>query len=288
MWKFLSYFFIAIGCVVGLVLTAAALFLATTPRPTNLKGCLTTEMYHVRLCPKDASYTRLRDISPHVRNAVIVSEDGAFYSHHGFDWDELQKSIDKNMEEGAFARGGSTLTQQLAKNVYLTPEKSLIRKVKEAMITVQIEKLLTKDEILEKYLNVVEFGDKVYGVNAAAQLYFQKGPSQLTPAEGAFLAFLLPNPKKYSQSFRQKKLTKFAGRQVRIIVDRLHKFKRIGDSEHVSALAQVDRMFGPDSDDASVDEPYGADLDFNGGTDPADAEVIGYPGAFESPTAAEE
>ncbi len=281
MWKFLSYFLIAVGCVIGLILTAAALFLATTPRPTDLKGCLTTAMYHVRLCPKDPSYVKLRDISPNVRNAVIVSEDGAFYSHHGFDWDELHKSFDKNMEEGAFARGGSTITQQLAKNVYLSPSKSLIRKVKEAMITVQIEKLLTKDEILEKYLNVVEFGDKVYGVKAASQLYFQKSPAQLTPAEGAFLAFLLPNPKKYSQSFRQKKLTKFAGHQVRIIVDRLYRFKRIGDDEHISASAQVDRMFGPDSTDASVDEPYDADLDFGSGTDPADAAVIGYPAAPE-------
>ena len=167
----------------------------------------------------------------------------------------------------------------MAKNVYLTPETSLIRKVKEAMITVQIEKLLTKDEILEKYLNVVEFGDKIYGVKKASQLYFQKAPSQLT--EGAFLAFLLPNPKKYSQSFRQKKLTKFAGRQVRIIVDRLAHFKRIGEEEHQSALAQVDRMFGPDSTDASVDEPYGKDLDFSGGTDPEDAAVIGYPAGLE-------
>lgn len=278
MLRFFSYTLIAIGCLFGLMLVAGGLFLATTPRPTNLKGCLTTEMYHVHLCPTDKSYVKLRDISINARNAVIVSEDGAFYSHHGFDWDELQKSFDKNMEEGTFARGGSTLTQQLAKNVYLTGEKSILRKVREAMITVQIEKLLTKDEILEKYLNVVEFGDKLYGVKAAAMTYFKKAPSQLTPAEGAFLAFLLPNPKKYSQSFRQKKLTKFAGRQVREIVNRLYRFKRIGEDEHASALAQVDRMFGVDTEEGSV-EPA---LDFNDGGEGSDEpEVIAYPAGLE-------
>lgn len=246
MLKFLWTTLIAIGCLVGLVFVAGALFLATTPRPTNIRGCLTTEMYHVHLCPKDASYVKLRDISPFTRSAVIVSEDGAFYSHHGFDWDELHKSFQKDLDEGEFARGGSTITQQLAKNVYLSNEKSLLRKVKEAMITVQLEKLLSKDEILEKYLNVVEFGDHLYGVGPASQFYFKKSAAALTPAEGAFLAFLLPNPKKYSQSFRQKKLTKFAGQQVRVIVNRLYSFKKIGDGDHALALAEVDSMFGPE------------------------------------------
>lgn len=246
MAKFLWSSAIALGCLAGLVLIAGLLLLASVPRPTDIKGCLTTAMYHVHLCPKDANYVKLRDISKHARNAVIVSEDGAFYSHHGFDWDELQKSIEKDLDQGGFARGGSTLTQQLAKNVYLSPEKSLFRKIKEAMITVELEKMLTKDEILEKYLNVVEFGKNLYGIKPAAQFYFKKSPAELTPAEGAFLAFLLPNPKKYSQSFHQKKLTKFAGRQVRVIVDRLSAFKKITEDEHASALAEITQLFGAD------------------------------------------
>ncbi len=246
MLKFLWTSLIALGCLVGLLFVVAALFLATTPRPINIRGCLTTEMYHVHLCPKDASYVKLRDISTFTKNAVIASEDGAFYSHHGFDWDELQKSFKKDLDEGGFSRGGSTITQQLAKNVYLSQEKTLLRKLKEAMIAAQLEKSLTKDEILEKYLNVVEFGDHLYGVGAASRFYFGKSASELTPAEGSFLAFLLPNPKKYSQSFRQKKLTKFAGQQVRMIVNRLYNFKKINDRELAEGLAEVDRLFGPD------------------------------------------
>ncbi len=280
MFKFFGYVAIAIGCVLGLVLVAAALFLATTPRPTNLKGCLTSEWHHVHLCAKDPNYVKLRDISANARTAVIVSEDGAFYSHHGFDWDELQKSFDKNIEEKTFARGGSTITQQLAKNVYLSGEKSIIRKVKEAMITVQIEKLLTKDEILEKYLNVVELGDHLYGIKPAADFYFHKSPAELSPAEGAFLAFLLPNPKKYSQSFRQKKLTKFAGRQVRSIIDRMYRFKKLDESSHASALAQVDRMFGRDDESLPADEPIDEEIDFN---QPANAEpdLMAYPAGLK-------
>lgn len=252
---------IAVGCFFGLLVVGVALFLATTPRPTNLKdGCFKTQMFEVNLCPTDANYVRLKNISIHARNAVIVSEDGAFYTHQGFDWNELKSSFDKNWETGEYARGGSTITQQLAKNVYLSPEKSILRKVREAMITVQIENLLSKDEILEKYLNVVEFGDKLYGIGPASKFYFKKSPATLTPAEGAFLAFLLPNPVKYSQSFRAKKLTAFAGKQVRVIVDRLYKFKKIDEFTHAEALAQVENMFGPMPDPNAVDPLLEQDL----------------------------
>jgi monofunctional glycosyltransferase len=262
MFKFIGSSFVAIACLVGLVLTGIGLFLATTPRPTDLKdGCLTTKMFQVRLCPTEPGYVKLKEVSVHARNAIIVSEDGAFYMHHGFDWDELRNSLDKNMETGEFARGGSTITQQLAKNVYLSPEKSILRKVREAMITVQIENLMKKDEILEKYLNVVEFGENLYGIGKASRYYFKKPPSALTPAEGAFLAFLLPNPKKYSQSFRQKQLTRFAGKQVRLIVDRLFRFHKIDEATHESALAQVASMFGPMPDPNAVDPLLEQDLE---------------------------
>ncbi len=261
MFKFLISWLIAVGCFFGLIIVGIGLFLATTPRPTDLKdGCLTTKMYQVHLCPTDPGYVKLKNISIHARNAIIVSEDGAFYAHKGFDWNELKSSFDKNMETGEYARGGSTITQQLAKNVYLSPEKSVLRKIREAMITVQIENLLSKDEILEKYLNVVEFGENLYGINAASKFYFKKSPANLTPAEGAFLAFLLPSPKKYSQSFRAKKLTRFAGKQVRVIVDRLYKFKKIDELTHAQALADVENMFGPMPDPNVVDPLLEQDL----------------------------
>ncbi len=244
MVKFFVYLAIAVACFVGLIGAGVGTFLLTTPRPTNIRGCLTTELFKVKLCPKNSNYVRLRDISPYMKTAVIVSEDGAFYSHQGIDWFELRESINRNLEKGEYARGGSTITQQLAKNVYLTAEKSLFRKAREAIIAVQLEKTLSKDEILEKYLNVVEFGNNIFGVTDAAGYYFKKHPSQLSIAESAFLAFLLPSPKKYSVSHARKKLTPFARSQMRRIVERMQKFKKISEEEQTLALAEIDGFFG--------------------------------------------
>lgn len=244
MFRFAVSFAVAISCLVGLAVAAVALLLLTTPRPTDLRGCLTTSMFHVRLCPRDASYVKLREISPFMRSAVIVSEDGSFYSHKGIDWFEMRQSFERNLERGGFIRGGSTITQQLAKNVYLSAEKSLLRKVREAIIAVQIEDLLSKDEILEKYLNVVEFGPKLYGVKNAARHYFGKAPSDLTVAESAFLAFLLPNPQHYSVSFKRKQLSRFARSQMKIIIERLHRFHKIDEESYQQGLYQLANFFG--------------------------------------------
>src|SRR6476620_11081470 len=139
---------IAIACVIGFVVIVVAWFLLSTPRPTNVKSCFTTEMYKVHLCPGTSTYVSISQISPHMRNAVVASEDATFFTHKGIDFFEMQKSFEKNMKEGKFARGGSTITQQLAKNLYLSSDKSLVRKLREALITVQLEELLTKQEIL--------------------------------------------------------------------------------------------------------------------------------------------
>jgi len=160
-------------------------------------------MYQVNLCPTDANYTPIREIPAWVKMAVVVSEDGSFYDHNGFDIYELKQSLKKDWETGQFARGGSTITQQLAKNLYLTKEKSIFRKIREAIIASQIEDILTKEEILEKYFNVVEFGPNIFGIKAAAQYYFKKKVSQLSIAEGAWLAILLPNPQINLQLNRQ-------------------------------------------------------------------------------------
>ena len=244
MLKFITSVGIALGCLIGFILIAITWLFLSTPRPTNIRDCLTTKLFEVHLCPKDANYVKIGAISSAAKNAVMVSEDSAFYDHHGFDWFELRQSAEKNWTKHEFARGGSTITQQLAKNVYLTNEKSLLRKVREAIITVQLEKHLSKNEILEKYLNVVEFGPELYGIGAASKFYFHKSAASLTPAEGAFLAFLLPNPKTYSGSFRKKHLSKFAHSQMRVIVDRLFRFGRISEEEHSAAVYQVDHFFG--------------------------------------------
>jgi monofunctional biosynthetic peptidoglycan transglycosylase len=247
MWKFLKGLGWLSLLAVSLVIIAGgtlALLLLLTPQGTDLETCLTTELYKVRLCPKSADYVKLGQISAHAKHAIVYSEDAAFWDHQGIDWDELKKSFEINIEKGRFARGGSTITQQLAKNVYLSAEKSLWRKAREAIIALRIERLYEKPFILEKYLNVVEFGEGLYGIKPASQFYFRKSPTDLSLAESAFLAFLLPSPKRYAASFRKKQLSAFARRQTREIVDRLHRFKKISEPEKIQAWMELDTLFG--------------------------------------------
>ncbi len=139
----------------------------------------------------------LRDMSPYLVKAVIIAEDDKFWSHHGFDLDAIQKALEKNIEKGKFRFGGSTISQQLTKNLYLTPDKNPLRKLKEAIITWRIERTLSKRRILELYLNVVEWGEGIFGAETAALRYFGKPASLLTAQEAAKLVVILPNPRKY-------------------------------------------------------------------------------------------
>lgn len=133
----------------------------------------------------------------HLLNAVIVAEDGTFYRHSGIDWFEVQESFNKNLEKGRFARGASTITQQLAKNLYLSTSKDPVRKVKEVIITLLLEHELSKQRILELYLNCIEWGRGIFGVEAAAQTYFGKSASMLTVDEATRLAAVIPSPLKH-------------------------------------------------------------------------------------------
>lgn len=237
----------------ALATTAFALLLLLSPSGQDLDGCLTTTMFEVELCAKSSSYVKLGQISPFLKNAVIASEDAAFWDHHGIDWVELQNSFETNLKKGRMARGGSTITQQLAKNVYLSADKSLIRKFREAVIALRLERLYKKEFLLEKYLNVVEFAPGVYGAKAAAQHYFQTTPGNLNIGQSVWLAFLLPNPEKYSISFKNRALTPFAYRQLRAIVDRLFRFKRISDDQRRTGYAEIAVLFGPGSGGAALD-----------------------------------
>jgi monofunctional biosynthetic peptidoglycan transglycosylase len=138
------------------------------------------------------SYAR---ISPNLTRAVLVAEDGRFWKHEGIDFDELKESMEINIERMEFARGGSTITQQLAKNLYLSPSKNPVRKAREFMIARQLESELTKQRILELYLNVIEWGDGIYGAEAAARTYFRKSAADLGPADAALLAAAIVNPR---------------------------------------------------------------------------------------------
>jgi monofunctional biosynthetic peptidoglycan transglycosylase len=134
-------------------------------------------------------------ISAHLTQAVLVAEDATFWQHDGVDYDQIRESIAVNIERLAFARGASTITQQLAKNLYLSPSKNPIRKIRELLIARRLEAELSKRRILELYLNVIEWGDGIYGAEAAARTYFRRAASQLGPLESALLAAALVNPR---------------------------------------------------------------------------------------------
>jgi len=140
-------------------------------------------------------------ISPNLKRAVVAAEDDKFVDHDGFDWDGIQKAIEKNQKKGKAVAGGSTISQQLAKNLFLSPMRSYLRKAEEAVITVMIEALWDKRRILEVYLNVVEWGNGIFGAEAAARRYYKISASQLGPAQAARMAVMLPNPRKYEYKF---------------------------------------------------------------------------------------
>jgi monofunctional biosynthetic peptidoglycan transglycosylase len=134
-------------------------------------------------------------ISPHLKRAVVVSEDAAFFDHDGIDLDEIKASIERNWEEGRFTRGASTITQQLAKNLYLSPSRNPVRKLRELFITRRLEATLTKRRILEIYLNVIEWGDGIFGCEAASRVYFGKSAADLSREEAALMAGAIINPR---------------------------------------------------------------------------------------------
>ena len=144
------------------------------------------------------SWVPFSEISPYLIKAALIAEDDKFWRHEGFDVEAIQKAIEKDLKAKKFKFGGSTITQQLARNLYLSPEKSLIRKISEAIITWRMEKVLSKKRILELYLNVAEWGEGIFGVDAASRHYYGKPSSELTPEEAARLVSVLPNPRKYN------------------------------------------------------------------------------------------
>lgn len=207
------------------------------------------------------SYDR---ISRNLRRAVIVSEDNAFYEHEGFDRKELEESIRRNIRERQFARGGSTITQQLAKNLWLSASKNPLRKVKELLLARQLERDLSKKRILELYLNVVEYGERVYGAEAAARHYFGKSASSLTPSEAALLAGSLPNPRRMNPADPNRRLR---ARQD-IILSRMRRWGHIADE--------------------SVSEPAPAETRDEAAPTPTDQEPLVVPTEDEVPPATDE
>jgi monofunctional biosynthetic peptidoglycan transglycosylase len=138
-------------------------------------------------------------ISAHLKRAVIAAEDAKFSEHEGFDWEGIQKALEKNQKKGKIVAGGSTISQQLAKNLFLSASKTPWRKAQEAVITLMLEAVMDKRRILEIYLNIVEWGNGVFGAEAAARHYYSTSAAQLSAEQSARLAVLLPNPRKFGR-----------------------------------------------------------------------------------------
>ncbi|MHB1025003.1 MAG: monofunctional biosynthetic peptidoglycan transglycosylase [Desulfobacteria bacterium] len=190
--------------------------------------------------PRNPRWTPYGAIPAAMKKAVVASEDANFYSHDGVDYEAIQEAIKVDWRRGKFVHGGSTITQQLAKNLFLTREKTLIRKVKEFVLARRLDDALSKSRILELYLNVVELGPMVYGIGHAAHYYFGKHPSALTVRECAFLASMLPGPKVYNPYRKMDRVMKRSDR----ILRRMVAARMISREEFDAAMTEVPNLAG--------------------------------------------
>ncbi len=180
------------------------------------------------------TWVSYKNISPHLRNAVLIAEDSAFFQHSGYDLEQIKESAKRNWREKRFARGASTITQQLAKNLYLSSSRNPLRKLREFFIAQELERNLSKQRIFEIYLNVIEWGDGIYGIEPAAQTYFGKSASDLLPEEAAVLAAMIPNPRRYTPTRNHKYLE----RRKAEILGRLARYNYLAKKEYEAALGR--------------------------------------------------
>ncbi|MGH7730689.1 MAG: monofunctional biosynthetic peptidoglycan transglycosylase [Candidatus Eiseniibacteriota bacterium] len=174
-------------------------------------------------------------ISPLMRRAVLIAEDDAFFSHGGLDWNEIRASMKKNLEAGRVIRGGSTITQQLAKNLYLGNERTLTRKLREMILARRIERALTKRRIFELYLNLIEWGDGIFGIEAAAQRHFGVPASALDARQSALLAAVIINPRRFDPVHPNRRIEKRA----RKILGRMWRRGFLGETEYLVATGRT-------------------------------------------------
>jgi monofunctional biosynthetic peptidoglycan transglycosylase len=189
---------IAFGCLAYIYLTLPDVRPLRTVNPVSTRFmALRAEEARARGRPvrKVQQWVGYARISPDLKRAVLIAEDDAFWQHEGVDFEQLQESLELDLARGRWSRGGSTITQQLAKNLYLSPSKDPLRKLRELLIARRLEAELKKTRILELYLNVIEWGDGIYGVEAAARTYFHTSAAALGPAESAALAASIVNPR---------------------------------------------------------------------------------------------
>jgi hypothetical protein len=185
--------------------------------------------------PDNPDYVPLEDVSVHVINSFLTTEDSRFYRHRGFIQREFKSALIKNLKAGRFRYGASSITMQLVKNVLLYRSKLLSRKLQELFLTWYLETKLTKDRMMELYVNVIEFGPGIYGIGAAARHYFNKHPRDINPVEAAFFSSILPNPKKRHRQYCANKLWSWSARKIRRYLAIMYKRKRLTDDEFLQA-----------------------------------------------------
>lgn len=233
MWYWVKVLFLILAGAIGVWLLYE---LITFPNISKLReeNPTTTSLIEYRVSEAKAAgqepkkfmiWVPIAQISPNLQKAVMAGEDTRFFQHHGFDWDAIQNAWDEAVDEGKkeakaegdydendwippmpdFKRGASTITQQLAKNLFLSEQRNFLRKGREAAYTYFLERELSKKRILELYLNVIEWGDGVYGAEAASRTYFKKSASDVTKDEAAFLAAMIPSPLNVFNPYKNKK-----------------------------------------------------------------------------------
>ena len=199
--------------------------------------------------PGTDDWVPLSRVGPFLLHAILAAEDAAFFRHHGFAPWAIEEAFRRNLAAGRFVQGASTLTMQLARNLFLHRDKTLARKAQEVVLTWWLERALTKAEILERYVNVVEFGPDVYGIGPAAAHYFGRAPSELSVAESAFLASVLPSPRRYHRSFELGRLTESMARRVGRLLRHMAERGRIDEQALQEGLAELQaglRFRGPE------------------------------------------
>ncbi|MBI5067425.1 MAG: monofunctional biosynthetic peptidoglycan transglycosylase [Deltaproteobacteria bacterium] len=241
----------ALGAALPFLLTPSAEPLRTdNPRTTALIEQRRAEARGRAFRPAQ-HWVPLDRISPSLVSAVLISEDASFYAHSGFDWTELRLAAEQSWERGKLGRGASTLTQQLAKNLWLGTERSLWRKAREAALAVKLERALPKRRILAVYLNVVEWGEGVFGAEAGARHWFGVPASALSPAQAAVMASMLPAPRKAALTHPPRWLKERSRR----LLDRMQQVGRLSSEEHAGAAAELERILAGSPGDSSEEPP---------------------------------
>jgi penicillin-binding protein 1A len=188
--------------------------------------------------PENPDFVPLAELPRYVADAVVTSEDGGFWGHQGFDFDEIKLSLLAAAASGHALRGGSTITQQLAKNLFLSPEKTYARKVREAFVTLALESSLSKSRLLEIYLNIIEWGPGIWGIGPAARAYFGKDARELTPREAVYLASVIPNPVRYYVQCERGQLSPAWSERLDTLLARMSETGRLDPDAYVQALKE--------------------------------------------------